>query len=259
MKNVVLIGGSRGLGKAMAHSFANSKDVRHLILAGRTPPALHTVAAEIRAVHSHMHVHTVCADARDAMDLEILGDIAETMGPIDVWINNAGYNGGYDRLSRRSALNITESVQTTLLGAALGSREAVRRRVPVIVNIAGGGSAGESTPTFAVYGASKAGVKALTEALALEEPDLAIGLLWPGIFSSALLYEGMGEPAKFVFERLAANPYVVADDIVPDILALCGHPGPARVHHLTRNKALLNRAKHHILSFVYPKNGRTYH
>lgn len=247
-KNVVLIGASRGLGKAMAHSFAHQPDVRHLVLAGRYPETLRTVAKEIQRVQPQVSVHTVTADARSATDLHLLGDIASQIAPIDVWVNNAGYNGGYDRLARRSTDAVAQCINTTLLGAALGSLEAVRRRVPVIANVAGGGSAGEATPTFAVYGASKAGVKALTEALALEEPDLAIALIWPGIFASDLLFDGMGEPARFVFERIAANPVTVADDIVPELMKLHHYPGPARLHNLTRSKALCARLGAHILS-----------
>jgi NAD(P)-dependent dehydrogenase (short-subunit alcohol dehydrogenase family) len=243
---VVVTGGSRGLGYALSRQLVLHHDVARVVLVSRNAEELQKACARLRR-ESLAEIYAFRADVTDPVQVARCADAAETEGPIRAWINNAGYAGGYELVRDRSPEGIRHVIDATLTSTALGCREAVRRRVPVVVNVAGGGSSGEACPTFAVYGACKRGLVGLTESLALEEPETCFGLVWPGMFRSRLLLDGMGQPARFVFERLAADPNTVAADIAPQIASLTKNPRPGAVRHLTRFVPTLRRAVSSIL------------
>lgn len=231
---VVLTGASRGLGLALSRELVLRHGVKRLLMVSKDGSELQKACCQIQReldASTRVSIQTLEANVTVAAEVE---RIATTAGPISVWINNVGYSGGYELLAHRPPEEIVQVVEETLTSAALGSREAIRHRVPVVVNVAGGGSSGEACPTFAAYGASKRALVGLTESLALEEPATCFALVWPGIFKSRLLFDGMGQPARYIFDRLAATPEAVAQDIAPQVVALARRPKPGRVRHLTR-------------------------
>ncbi|HEV7380525.1 MAG TPA: SDR family oxidoreductase, partial [Dyadobacter sp.] len=86
-KVVLITGGSRGLGLALAHEFAG-KGVR-LALCARDEENLNIAASDLR--HSGCEVLTVSADLRDEKQAaEMIQTVIAHYGTLNVLVNNAG-------------------------------------------------------------------------------------------------------------------------------------------------------------------------
>ncbi len=82
-KNVLITGGTRGLGLALAREL--SRQGAHLILCARDASELERAAAELRGRGTR--VRTFVCDVGDRHQVQRMVDLA---GPVDVLINNAG-------------------------------------------------------------------------------------------------------------------------------------------------------------------------
>jgi short-subunit dehydrogenase len=86
-RTVLITGGSRGLGLAMARELA--AEGARLWLVARTPQSLQDAAAELRELGAF--VDTVAADVRDERDIDRIVERVLAAGDVvDVLINNAG-------------------------------------------------------------------------------------------------------------------------------------------------------------------------
>src|SRR5438874_13632580 len=89
-KNILISGGSRGLGLALAHTLA--KRSAHVVLVAREPVAL---GAAVKAIRSEGgRAHAIAADVGDPNAASsIAAKAAALAGPIDILINNASELG----------------------------------------------------------------------------------------------------------------------------------------------------------------------
>lgn len=184
---VVVTGGGTGLGKAIAVEFARlgariaiiSRDPRH-----------HEAGLEaVEAVGGRGIAAP--ADVRDASQVETAFDsIVETLGLPDVLVNNAAGNFPVpaEELSPNGWRAVTQIV---LDGTFFCSRELARRHIAAgspgaIINI-GASYAWTGGPGFAHSAAAKAGVKNMTETLAVEWAPygIRVNCLVPGLFPHA--------------------------------------------------------------------------
>jgi NAD(P)-dependent dehydrogenase (short-subunit alcohol dehydrogenase family) len=184
---VLVTGGGTGLGKAIATEFGRlgaavgilSRDEKHR-------------AAGVAAVEDAGGTALAAAcDIRDPEAVLAAFDAVETaLGPIDVLINNAA--GNFPVPSEDMSPNAWRTVIDIVLnGTYLCCRDLARRLIPAerdgsIVNI-GASYAWTGGPGFAHSAAAKAGVKNLTETLAVEWAPYGIRVngLVPGLHRSA--------------------------------------------------------------------------
>jgi meso-butanediol dehydrogenase/(S,S)-butanediol dehydrogenase/diacetyl reductase len=176
-KNVLVTGGASGIGQATAARFLEedcavcvidrSDDAR-----ARVAEELPDLAAVIDADVANMD--QVCVAFQEAIDC---------MGSVDVLINNAGIS------IRHDFLDITSEEWNAVLGVNLtgvfnmaqtAARHMVDKGSGVIINTAS--TAGNNGyPHYADYSASKGGVIALTQAMALElAPVVRVNAISPG-------------------------------------------------------------------------------
>lgn len=86
-KNVVIVGGSRGLGLVMAREFA--AEGANIALFARDDSELQRAQRELE--NYGVRVHTVACDAKNQNEIEdAIADVQAVLGPIDVLVNNAG-------------------------------------------------------------------------------------------------------------------------------------------------------------------------
>ncbi|MBS1848957.1 MAG: SDR family NAD(P)-dependent oxidoreductase [Actinobacteria bacterium] len=172
----VVTGASRGLGAGIAERLAGL-GVR-LGLCARTRPG------------SPAGSESVCdtVDVRDHIALDAFGDrVTDELGPIDLWINNAGILGPIGPLRDRSAEDVATGIDVNLTAVLKANRSFARRvrdrgTPGTLVNITSG-AARTAYAGWAAYGAAKAGVDQMSRVLALEEAThgLSVFAVAPGV------------------------------------------------------------------------------
>jgi short-subunit dehydrogenase len=86
--NVIITGGSKGLGKAMAMKFA--KEGHSLMLCARSADTLKATQNEIQSLFPNITVHVFCADLSLKEQVLEFGNFCLEKGSPDILINNAG-------------------------------------------------------------------------------------------------------------------------------------------------------------------------
>jgi NAD(P)-dependent dehydrogenase (short-subunit alcohol dehydrogenase family) len=181
---VLVTGGGTGLGKAIAAEFGRLG--ARLVVASRSSEHLDAAQAMFAAVGAEGTV--VTCDIRDADAVTAAFDAAtDAFGLPDVLVNNAAAN--FPVPAEDMSPNAWRTVvDITLTGTYLCSREFARRHLAArtpgsIINV-GASYAWTGGPGFAHSAAAKAGVKNLTETLAVEWGPYGIQVngLVPGLF-----------------------------------------------------------------------------
>jgi NAD(P)-dependent dehydrogenase (short-subunit alcohol dehydrogenase family) len=181
---VFVTGGGTGLGKAIASEFARLE--ASIVIASRKTE--HLEAGEAAMKELGAPVVTVACDIRDAESITAAFDVAvESFGLPGVLVNNAAAN--FPVPAEDMSPNAWRTVvDITLNGTFLCSREFARRHLAAgepgsIINV-GASYAWTGGPGFAHSAAAKAGVKNLTETLAVEWAPygIQVNALVPGLF-----------------------------------------------------------------------------
>ncbi|MGH9024965.1 MAG: SDR family oxidoreductase [Acidimicrobiia bacterium] len=181
---VIVTGSGTGLGRAIACEFARLGAAIGVV--SRKQEHLDAGVAAIEDAGSRAVAHP--CDIRDADSIATAFDAIESeLGPVGVLINNAAAN--FPVPAEDMSPNAWRSVvDITLTGTFLCARDFVRRRLAArepgtIVNV-GASYAWTGGPGFAHSAAAKAGVKNLTETLAVEWGPYGITVngLVPGLF-----------------------------------------------------------------------------
>ena len=164
-KAVLLTGGSRGIGSAIARAFAGA-GARVGVHYGRERERAEALAAEIGG-------EALGADLADPVGCgRLWAEAVERLGRVDVLVNNAGVAvsapldgpdfAWLDAWEKTMAVNLTAvGLLCRSAAAHFGERGGGR-----IVNIASRAAFRGDAPNYLAYAASKAGVVALTRSLA---------------------------------------------------------------------------------------------
>lgn len=218
-KTVIITGGSEGVGAATARLFAEAG--ANLMLVARNKKNLDTIADELR---SKTTVEVFAMDVSDAdACVDLFKKTTFEFGRIDILINNAGFH------VRGNA----EAVEATDLGRIID----VNLKAPIMLSRmvlphlreAGGGAiinvgslAGRMPlPGSATYGASKAGLRSFTYALATELQDskIKVALVAPGPIDTNFIMDDIDAASDITFSQ----PISTAEEVAQAILDLCGN------------------------------------
>ena len=164
---VVVTGASAGVGRAVARRFAELG--AHVGLLARGREGLEGARREVEALGQKAVV--VETDVADAEAVERAADeVEKTLGPIDVWVNNA-MTAVLAPVKETPAEEFRRVTDVTYLGVVHGTLAALRRMLPrdrgTIVQV-GSTLAHRSIPLQATYCAAKHAVKGFTESLRCE-------------------------------------------------------------------------------------------
>jgi 3-oxoacyl-[acyl-carrier protein] reductase len=228
MQNVIVSGGSRGLGLAM---------VRALAAAGYRAIALARSGNDELAAAGR----TAAADGRGAVefracDLSDLGQIAPlvrdlraTFGPLYGLVNNAGL-GTSGILSNMRDQDIQKLIQLNTVSPILMSKYAVRsmmtQREGRIINIASV-VAFTGYSGLAVYSATKASLIGFTRSLAREVGQLGITVnaLAPGFIATEMTHELNEAQRLQIAKRSALKRMADPADVARSVEFLLGEGG----------------------------------
>ncbi len=201
-KGVLVTGGSRGIGRAIAHAFAD--EGANVAICARGEERLRETAAELQAKGVTVVAET--ADVRRRADVErVVARAAETLGRLDVLVNNTGGTRGRG-LMETTEEEWQESVELNFFSALHASRAAVpwfrKQGAGVIVNVSSI-YANERSEGQLGYNAFKAALSVFGSRLAKELiPDnVRVVSVAPG----SILFPGGGWQ-----RRIDANPESMA-------------------------------------------------
>ena len=227
---VIVTGGSRGIGRAVAESLLRcGADV---LISGRAAGSLAAAATELARVAATAgggRLETLTADVRRPADAErLIAAAADRFGGVDILINNAGV-GRFEAVAEQSIDDWAQVIETNLSGVFYCCRAAIpalrRRGGGWIVNVS---SLAGSHPfaSGAAYCASKAGLDAFTAALMQE-------VRFDGIRVSAVAPGSVGTAFAGSDDRHAAAPWkLTASDVAQVVVDLLRHDArslPSRV------------------------------
>ncbi|GAB3303430.1 3-oxoacyl-[acyl-carrier-protein] reductase [Geodermatophilus aquaeductus] len=219
---VLVTGGSRGIGRAIARAFADRGD-RVAVHWGTSRERAEAVLAELPG-SGHALVQ---ADMADAGSVGAMVDsAADALGGLDVLVNNAGVFVASPPLS--TSYEEWQAVWSqTLAVNLLGAAHATFRAVPhlqaaggAVVNVSSRG-AFRGEPQNPAYGASKAGMNAFAQSMALALAPLGISVtcVAPGFVQTEMAREVLDGPggdavrAQSPYGRVA-RPEEVASAVV---------------------------------------------
>jgi len=206
-KTALVTGASRGIGRAIAMGLAEAG--AEVALNGRDAETLDGVRGEIELLGGKAVVVSADVTDRDAVHA-MVGAALETLGAIDIVVNNAGGtafmvpfgNLRFDgwtkvmRLNTESVVHVCQAVGPHLLERGTGS----------VINVASVGAM-RGTPGLSPYGASKAAVLSLTRSLAMEWAPVGVRVnaLCPG-WTATDLNRNMWENEQISAAMMATVP-----------------------------------------------------
>lgn len=207
-RTILITGASRGLGLALARALAARG--HRLILDARGAAALNEAAASLDG-----QVLALAGDIADPAHRQALLEAAQTLGGVDVVVNNASVLGPSPQpaLLAYPLETLAEVYQVNVL-APLGLLQALKPVLPEaarVINISSDAGR-EAYAGWGGYGSSKAALEQLSAILAQEQPDWRVYWVDPGDMRTHM------HQAAFPGEDISDRP--APETSVPGLLAL---------------------------------------
>jgi NADP-dependent 3-hydroxy acid dehydrogenase YdfG len=198
-KVIVITGGSKGFGKTLAKLFIENGS--NVVINSNNETEIKEVANEIGAMG-------ICADVTKEEELtNLLNNVLDKFGDIDIWINNAGIWLPHDFVENFDMSKVRKMFEVNVMGTINGVRVALREmkknNTGIIINIISD-SALAGTPTSSLYSSSKWAVRGLTESIRKENKDITILSVYPGAMKTDIF--GDKKPEKY--EKFMETEYV---------------------------------------------------
>ncbi len=197
-KIVLVTGASRGIGAEIARQFA-LKGARVAVHYHTNLAAAQTVLSSLSGI-GHLMIQADMADS--AAVSRMIEAVVSQMGGLDILINNAGIYEEHPVVQVDYAAWQTaweRIIQTNLIGAAnamfCAAQIMMRQGGGRIVNVSSRG-AFRGEPTAPAYGASKAGMNAMSQSLAvaLAPHKIFVGVVAPGWVETDMAAADLASP-----------------------------------------------------------------
>ncbi len=210
----VVTGAARGFGREIAGRLVARG--HRVVITDLDEAAVTAAAAELGA--PGLEVIGLVADARVAADHRRVAAAAAELGPVRVWVNNAGVLRA-GKAWEHADEDVALMIDANLSGVVHGSRAAVdvmRERGGHLLNIASMSAHGP-VPGLAVYAATKSGVLnfsvSLQGDLDLDGIPIRVHALCPGPADTAMVRSEQGhrDTAILFSQKSLLTPEAVAD------------------------------------------------
>lgn len=236
-KIALITGATSGIGKSCAIALA--KLGMNLIVTGRRENLLIELKKELEEKFS-VQVLAIQLDVKNTDEVkDKLSSLSNEWKNIDILINNAGLAAGLDKLYHNSTEDISNVIDTNIKGLLYVTNAIVphmiERDVPAtIINI--GSVAGDAAYAGgAVYCASKAAVKILSDGLRIDLVDTKIKVtdVKPGLVEtnfSLVRFKGDEERAKKVYQGVEP---LTPDDVAETVAYIANLPDNVHIAEIT--------------------------
>lgn len=217
-KAVLITGASRGIGRALALTFA-ARGAKIALIA-RDEDALRSVQQEIYDAGGEAF-HLFC-DVRDEWSVKrTVEDVHAQLEAIDILINNAGV-GIHGRVESYSLANWRTTIETNMTSVFLMCRAVIpvmrTQGVGRIINVASGAGR-NGIASLAAYCASKHGLIGFTESLALEVRG--DGILVSTAIPGSTETQFSGRVPEYVDNRISTEGRLSPFEVAEAIASLC--------------------------------------
>ncbi len=230
-KIVLITGASSGIGEACAKAFA--AEGAKLILAARRIDKLNALAKSLDVA-----THVVELDVTDQSAVaSVLSGLTAEWREVDILINNAGVAAGSAKLQDYKIEDIDKMIDVNIKGLLYVTQAIlpgmVQRQRGHVINL--GSVAGwYAYANGAVYCATKAAVKSITEALKQDLLGTAVraSAVSPGLVEtefSVMRFNGDAERAKKVYEGTIP---MTGDDIAEMIIFIATRPAHININDM---------------------------
>jgi 3-oxoacyl-[acyl-carrier protein] reductase len=224
-KVVLVTGGSRGIGRAIAQQFAERGAEVVVHYNSNLAAAEETVATLVGEGHL-----LVQADMKDAEAVKGMVETAVShYGRLDILINNAGIFEEHPlaEVSYEAWQSSWQAIiDTNLIGPAnamyCAGQQMIKQGGGRIVNVSSRG-AFRGEPLGPAYGASKAGMNAMSQSLAkyLAPYNIFVGVVAPGFVETEMAKEHLkGEQGDEIRSQSPLNRVATADEVAYGVLFL---------------------------------------
>ncbi len=226
-KVAVVTGGSRGIGEAIARTFAAHG--ARVVIAARKLDGLTTVAEGIARDHGADRVLAIAAHSGKEEDcVRLVGEAISQLGKVDILVNNAGTNPYFGPLLNADGPSWDKTFEVNLKGYFWCAREVARHLIGresagSIINVASVAGL-MASPLQGVYSMTKAAVISMTKTLALElgPSRIRVNAIAPGFVDTRLASAVLKNDVlvKTVVGRTPLGRYGEPDEIAGGALYL---------------------------------------
>jgi len=227
MRNVLVTGGSRGIGLSIARRLAGAGyDV--IAVARRESDELRAAMADFAAASGGIHFRACDLSAIDAIP-SFVKSVRDEFGPLYGLVNNAGI-GTEGLLATMHNSEIEDLVRLNVLAPMILTKYVVRHMMAAgegrIVNISSI-IASTGYNGLSVYGATKAAANGFTRSLAREVGKLGITVnaIAPGFIATELTQSMDEEQQRRIAGRSALRRLAETDDVAAMVEYLLGDGG----------------------------------
>ncbi|AQG80280.1 SDR family NAD(P)-dependent oxidoreductase [Spirosoma montaniterrae] len=235
-KTVIITGGSRGLGLEMARLLA--REGANVAICARDAEELDRAASELRQYG--IDVYTEACDLTDKTQIErFVENVRQTLGPVDVLINNAGVIivSPYEHATEadfREAMDINFWAAFHMINAVLPQMWG--RKSGRIVNIASFGGK-VAVPHLVSYSTSKFALVGYSEGIRAEllKDNVYVTTICPGLIRTGsprnAIYKGQNEKEYTVFKIGDSLPLLTIDstDCAREVIDACRYGEAERI------------------------------
>jgi NAD(P)-dependent dehydrogenase (short-subunit alcohol dehydrogenase family) len=185
-KVAVVIGASRGIGRAIALRFAQAG--AKVVVSSRKLEGVQAVADEIKAAGGEALAAQAHVGHLDQLEA-LVRQTVETFGRVDVLVNNAGTNPHFGPLLTADEGVVEKTLDVNLKGVFRGCKAVApqmeKQGGGKIINIASVAGLRPGTG-MGIYSISKAGVLMLTQVLAVElgPANIQVNAIAPGVIKT---------------------------------------------------------------------------
>ena len=207
-KNVLITGGTRGIGEAISREFAK-KGYNLIINYINSKEKAEKLKTELET-EFNISVLTIQGDLSEEKAIENMVDIAmDKFGKVDVLVNNAGIVIDKEFEDRTIENLIAPFILTKLIG-----KEMVKNKGGAIINISSTNGINTYYPTSVDYDASKSGLISLTYDSAVElAPYVRVNCIAPGWVNTEMNKELPEDFVKEETERILVKRFAEPEEI----------------------------------------------